>query len=29
MLDAERMAALKDGDHVEIEADHMRIVSKQ
>jgi len=29
MLDAERMAALKDGDHVEIEADRMRIVSKQ
>jgi hypothetical protein len=27
MLDAERMAELKDGDHVEIESDRMRVVS--
>jgi hypothetical protein len=29
MLDAERMADLKDGDHVEIEGDGMRVVSPQ
>ena len=29
MLDTERMADLKDGDHVEIEGDRMRIVSQR
>ncbi len=29
MLDAERMADLRDGDHIEIESDRMRVVSKR